>query len=260
MQKSFQSIKYAYFPSAGKKDLAVVLPGAGLTPHSHDAFISHMRRLFNVLFVTDGYFGLQRLDGETTCNRFSRTSFRRELHALISTFPHRKLYLLGSSVGTIHALNYARWYPKETNLLVLASPPIGTRKANLLMTSITNLFLISSAETSLSIFLKMIEKIPQLKGIAKHMCKMQKYIGAHSYLLCLKEISCFSNGVKKEIEHILSEKSIIIGGKEDPIFQHFCNKELFLKARALYEIHGRHALFVEAPKEVMSIIRKELPS
>src|SRR3989344_1674596 len=95
------SIHYRFF-SNGKSTLAVILPGASLLPASHDKLIRLLSKKSNVLLIKEGYFGLQKLDGKHGVTDQNRTNFCKNLHSVIGKYPHKRLVILASSVGTIH--------------------------------------------------------------------------------------------------------------------------------------------------------------
>ena len=131
-KKQTDTIQYHYFENQ-KDSLVVILPGASLLPRSHDNLIKLLSKRTNVLLVEDGYFGLRILDGKHKVTDQNRTTFFKNMHEVITTYQHKKLVILASSVGTIHGLTYALNFPDKVDTLVLAALPIGLKLLNFIL-------------------------------------------------------------------------------------------------------------------------------
>jgi hypothetical protein len=95
----------------------------------------------------------------------------------------------------------------------------------------------------------------QLKRLSLNFEKMDKTVGALSYLLCLREIVEFGKSYKEENFEKLFNIIIVISGQEDKVFELLCNKS-FCQACSSYQKFPSvgHGIFKNKPEIAAKIV------
>lgn len=252
----YQTTKYWYFDNH-KEDLIVILPGAGHDQGSHQPLINKLLKLANILIIEKGYFGLTSIQEDRDLKLYSSSNFCQNLKLLLTRYKYSKLYILGSSVGCIHAIKFILGNPDINCKVLLASPPILTFGKSRIVLFFINLALMISPIYSLSLFIKIINLFPGLRGVSKIMKKTVKKIGYRPYLLCLKEIAQFSSNNFKLIDKISKRSIVIVFSKSDPTYN-FCHIWIKKMTGKRGIINGHHSLFTEVPDVIYRIVATKL--
>jgi hypothetical protein len=258
ISESFQTIKYKYFVGKNTSTLFVILPLAGGDSSYYTSLIPKLMNLGNVICIESGYFGTTLVDNPDLYKELSVTTFRDNLHNLLKKFNFEKLYLLGESVGALHAVAYCEKHPEKIKLLILGAPAIYRARKFLtrIHILITNILLSLPINFLFNSVLNMLLRLPSenLKQLGKSMRHVKNRIGAKSYTLCLKEIALFPLGRNEVITRILKEKSVIFLGNDDKVFQMLCDRNLCMNSIHLVEVPYGHRILNNISDQVIEEI------
>lgn len=253
--ETYNTISYKFLN--GGRSLVVIFPRAGARFLAHEKLLVSLNKFKSVLFLESGYFGISRI--KQNLENIGMDSFRDNLHSLINKLGYKKLILVGESVGAIHALNYASHYKDEVEIVILSNPALYKPKwlYRLILIPILNLGIKSSPNTLLKGLSKLLMQIPKKgsKKLAETFIRMNHRIGATSYLACLKEIVDFSYKYESENVKSVLNKTFVLKGKNDIVFDLLCNNEYCKNCLSYIEVPSLgHGIIDTNPKVVVSLL------
>lgn len=252
--KEYKTISYKLY-GRGKK-LIIIFPRAAARFETHEKLVDGLCKFGTVLFLESGYFGMSII--KSNIKDLIIDNFCHLLRELTIKLRYSEILLIGESVGAIHALNYARHYPDQTKFILLSNPAF--YKSRLIRTfffiSILNLGLNVSPNFFLKFFGKTLKIFANKKinYLGNAFINMAKTPGGKSYLSCLKEIIGFRKRYMEDSYKKVLQKSFILGGKEDIIFN-LCNRSFCKIHSQFIEVPlAEHGIIDHKPEEVFKVL------
>lgn len=237
--------------------LIIIFPRAAGRFETHKNLVDGLCKFGTVLFLESGYFGIS--EATSNIKGLEIDNFSNLLHELTIKLGYTEILLVGESVGAIHALNYAHKYPHQSKFILLSNPAFYKHK--LIYTLLFVPFLTLGLNTSPDYFLKFFGKTLRIfanKGIndlGDTFINMTKTIGGRSYLSCLREIVWFGKRYLNNDYKIMSNRSFVLKGKNDKIFDLLCDG-LFCKTNFHFievSLTG-HRIIDHKPEEVFKVL------
>jgi pimeloyl-ACP methyl ester carboxylesterase len=249
------TISYRYIFKSSER-LIVILPRASADFESHKRLIWRLGETASVVFVEEGYYGLG-----PAAPGYDMVSFNSELHKLLEKLKHQHVVFVAESVGAMHALYYGMNFNNQMDFALLSNPALYKPKKiddtlfiPILKFSIRfmpDLFLAGITKA-----LKLTRKTDLLE-IAEAFDRMQRTVGAKSYLMCLLEISDFGKNTYHKEPHAAVEKTGVLKGGKDGVFRALCNEDYFSGSKYFEEISDvGHSLIDDRVEDVVRILRK----
>lgn len=255
---NYKTIKYKL--SKNGRKLIVVLPKAGAKFTTHKKLLEELREFGSVLFVERGYFGLSKANDNS--DKLQISSFYAVLNVLVKKLRYKEIVILAESVGAIHALKYASEFPQKVERLILCNPALYNRKLyhKFFLLPILYLGLKLSPDKVLFSVVRLLKKIPSQKTklLAGTFLKMNRTIGAKSFLLCLEEIVKFNSYyIDNKVSSLLS-RTAVLKGEKDFIFDLLCNTKYCKTSSYYINIPNiGHGILDVCPSEVIKILRSK---
>lgn len=255
----YKNISYKLINN-GSKQIIIILPKAAANFEDHQDLINLLTNKSDILFIETGYFGISKTEKDDP--NLSTEGFNKSLHELLSQWNYQEIIFLAESVGANHALVFTQQYPEKVIKLILSNPALYQPKwYHFIFSSLLLAGQKISPNKLLQLMISVCKRLPseQLKRLSLNFEKMDKTVGALSYLLCLKEIVKFGKSYKKKNFEILFNKIIVVSGQEDKVFELLCNKSFCQNCFSYQRIPSAgHGIFKYKPETAYNAIYSQI--
>ena len=252
---TYKTISYTLIH--GKKQLIIIFPRAGAVFASHRTLVYGLHTFGSVLFIQSGYFGISKAGKQK--EHMTMDAFRTNLHDLVKTLGYKKIILIGESVGGMHALHYASCYVDDVTMVMLSNPALYKPRwiYTHFLVPLLSFGLKTSPDKVLTGVGKLLKLIPKKssKELGGAFIAMSQTVGAISYLSCIREIVDFKNIYETAPVADVLQKTTVLNGQQDKIFDFLCNRDYCKKSVHYKEIlsAGHHVIDIHVHEVIRTL-------